>query len=212
MSLRATALVGLVVLASPAFAQSPAADEGGVQVAGGVGLAHSFHGDLDFNAPAWEVELAVVRSAHVSIEAGFGQWRHVEDTILLDVPIHGPDGLIGRAGRIERRERRVFSAFEVNALGGGRIGRVRLRGGGGGGFLVMTRAFRQTTEGCTGAAECGRFENESSSVSPTAQAMGRLEIPVAASVSAYLSARLWVNLRDVGGSGVRAMVGLRLGL
>jgi hypothetical protein len=214
MMSRSTVLVGLVLvvaLASPALAQSSAEDVGGVQIAAGAGLAHSFHGDLNFNAPAWEVELAVRRSAHVSIEAAFGQWRHVEETVLFDVPIQGPEGLIGRADRIEQRQQRVFSAFEVNALGGGRVGRVRLWGGGGGGFLVMNRTFRQITEGCSGTATCGTFENTFSSVSPTVQAIGRLEVPLGPRVSAYVSSRLWINLRDVGGSGVRTMAGIRIG-
>ena len=206
----AVALLLVTALAFSARTEAQSPDPAVSLVVGG-GVGHSFHGDFDYYAPAVEAGLTVRVSPRVHIDLAVGSWRRTQEEGRLDVPILGPTGPTGRIGRLEERTRQAFTVAEVNVMGLARVGRARLLAGGGAGVMTLSRVFRQTSSDCSGTTTCGTFENRFSSVSPVVQGVGRLEVPIGGRLSAYAAARLFVNLRDVGGSGTRFTGGITAG-
>src|SRR5688572_26291210 len=114
-----------LALAAPAFAQS---GRPGISVAAGAGSADPLHGDFAFRALAWGVDVRVGTSPHVMIEGVANGWHHQEESVRLNQPIQGPNGVIGVIGRLTQRTGRDISFVGVNLLGTGAVGRLRLNG------------------------------------------------------------------------------------
>ena len=191
-----------------AWAQ-PAAPER-VSLVAGAGVAFPFNADLDFAAAAWELGARAALSRRVALEVTFGEWRHEQTSTFADVPLPLPGGVTGRIGHVEERTRRTALDGAVTVLAGGRLGAVRVSGGGGVGVTALRQTVRQTPTGCTAPAAllCRETATASSSISMAVQGMGRLAVPVTSRLSAYVEGRLTAVARDlVGWSDVRVLAG-----
>lgn len=198
----------IAVGAQPAAAQTATGDDPRVSIAVGAGLARSLHGDLDYYAQAWEVDLGIRRSPRVAFEVDLGQWRRVEEA---NVAFASPPDLVGGPDGATNRSEHTFTTFGFSVLASGRVGAARISAGGGPGVMMFHRSFRTTTHGCSGSIPCGTTETEFSSVSGTVQAVGRVEVPLTPRVGAFVASRFLVNLRDVGFSATKTTAGVTFG-
>lgn len=206
-------LATLLALLWPSIAsgQSSVTSEGPrLSIGAGAGTATPFHGDLEFTAPWWEAAVRGHLSRVMMVEVVFGQWRHTDEEVFLDVPLLGP-GAIGHVDRIEQRTSRTMSGFEFNVLAGGVIGRARISGGGGAGVVSTRRVFRQTFQGCTpSSVNCDPRESTFTSASFAFQGVGGVDVELGRNLAAYGIVRLAVPTRDPGSSELRVAGGIRL--
>jgi hypothetical protein len=204
-------VVGLLAVSPTVVVAQTAASTPRVSVGAGVGLAFPFHGDFDFTAGAWDADVRLALSRHTVFEAAVGEWRHTETSVRENVTVQAVSGPPGTVGRVEQSTRRVQRAIQVNLLGTGVLGRVRVVGGGGVGLLQHDRRFRQSIEDCSaGVADvCGSTESTFSNIAGSAQAVGGVDIRVAGSSSVYGQARFIVSMRDPAGSDLRVTTGAR---
>lgn len=217
LSRRATTAACVVVVllgwAAPLSAQSSGSREPPrLSAAAGAGLVLPLHADLDFTAGLWEVSLRARLSPRVAIEGGVAEWRHARERELRDVPLLGPTGPIGHAGRIAERTARTGRSFEVNMIALGRLGRVIAFGGGGAGALTMRREFTADVSDCVSSVPqaCSNSRSVFTSASLAFQGVGGIEVGVASRASVYGQFRFLAPTRDVGSSEVRVSVGARI--
>lgn len=211
---RLSLLLAIVLLvltgAMPAWAQT--AELPRFSVGAGGGFGHSLHGDLNFNAPLWEVSARGRIGRRVAVEGAVSEWRRTETFELRNVALIGPDGPIGQAGLIAQRSTRVARSIEVNLLALGRSGRLTAAAGGGSGVLTMRRDFRQTVSECVSAvpAACADSRSSSSDASLAVQGVAGVDVTIVPRVSAYGQFRFVAPMRDFGSSEVRMAVGARV--
>jgi hypothetical protein len=194
----------------PAWAQ--AAEPPRLSIAAGGGFGHSLHGDLNFNAPLWEVSVRGRIGRRVALEGAISEWRRTETFELRNVALIGPDGPIGQAGLIAQRSSRAARSIEVNLLALGRSGRITVSAGGGAGVLTMRRDFRQTVSECVSVVPAACADSQSSSRDASLAALGvaGAEVTIVPRVSAYGQFRFVATMRDFGSSEVRMAVGARI--
>jgi hypothetical protein len=178
------------------------------------GLATPFHGDFDFTATSWEISVRGVTAPHLAIEGFFEQWQHGTSDVLLDRDIQGPNGFLGRVGRIEQSTRYRMRTSGVNALVTGRSGRVTFGGGGGIGFLEYDRRFAQVTTGCDAsiAQLCNATENTFSSNSFTVQGVAEVDVAIVRRVHGFGRYLLVVPTSDPGFGHGTVLGGVRVTL
>jgi hypothetical protein len=207
----------LVTLATTVLALSPltaAAQDSQPRLtaAAAGGLATPFHGDFDFTARSWELSLRGQTAAHLAIEVFFEQWQHTDREVFLNRDIQGPNGFLGRVGRIEQSTRYTMRTAGVNGLATGRAGRVTFAGGGGIGLLDYDRRFAQATTGCEPSVAhlCNATGNTFTSNGVTAQGVAEVDVAVAPRIQAFGRYLLIVPTSDPGFGHAAVLAGVRL--
>jgi hypothetical protein len=202
----------LTLLAVPAAAQGRNPPQLAASVAAGV--ANPLHGDLDFNALAWQVAVRGPLSQHVLLEGFFDAWRHTTD---LDFPgglLQGPQGVIGQYGGIAQRTVYFTYTVGLNVLARGEVGRLSITGGGGPGFLSYERTFTQTFSDCqsTVPQACQTFQNRHTSRGFGVQGGVSADVALADRVAVFGQFQLAAPVEDFGSAHVSLMGGLRVAL
>jgi hypothetical protein len=179
----------------------------------GAGVARQFSPDFDFGTTlVWQASVRRRTGEHLAVEGVFEQWNGQRDAVHTDVLLSGPDGPIGRVARITEQQtyRMRTLAFNVLALVGS--GRVTVAAGGGAGVMAYDRTYAQETSGCEPATSsaCGRYENQFSSSSGTAQAVADLNVAITRRVAAFGRYDLVLPLRDPGFGHGSATAGIRV--
>ena len=183
-------------------------------IGAGAGIANPFHGDLSFTAATWEASVRGAAGRHVQIDAVAGEWIHDRESLRLDLPIHGPSGVIGRIGRlVQRTEWRTWS-LGVDVLPTFSRGRVRVWGGGGGAYVLFTRRSTSTLTDCTSTspAACNGFESRHTSSSLAAQFAAGTDVSITDRVLVSGQYRLAVPFEDPGSGHAAVLGGVRVAL
>jgi hypothetical protein len=185
-----------------------------LSIAAAGGIATPFHSDFEFNAASWEVSLRGQTARHLALEGFFEQWQHTDREVLLNRDILGPNGFLGRVGRIEESTTYRMRTAGVNGLATGRAGRVTFGGGGGIGFLEYDRRFAQASTGCdpSVAQLCGSTENTFSSNSFTIQVVGELDVAIVRRVAGFGRYLMVVPTSDPGFGHGAFLAGVRVTL
>jgi hypothetical protein len=145
---RLTLLVVFASLCLPASARAQGrAGEARLSVAGALGAANPLHGDFSFTAPAWLGAVRIALSRRVAIDVGAAGWWHGETTARDNVPIFGPDGIIGRFGRLTTETTQRVTGYSLSILGHAGD-RLTVAAGGGAGVYMYRRRLEQSSEGC----------------------------------------------------------------
>jgi hypothetical protein len=183
-------------------------------IAAAGGVATPFDADFDFTATSWEISVRGQTAPHLAVEGFVEQWQHVTGDVLLNRDIQGPNGFLGRVGRIEQSTRYRMRTTGVNALVTGRSGRVTFGGGGGIGFLEYDRRFTQATTGCDAsiAQLCNQAANTFSSSSFTVQGVAEVDVAIVRRIQGFGRYLLVVPTRDPGFGHGTVVAGVRVTL
>lgn len=207
-------MVGALAVPAVAHAQTGPSDERAVSVYGGVGELTLYRGDLDVrNAFGGEAGVRARLSERVQVDVSFGQFRNRKSFTAFDVPLSSATMLVGRAERLDQRTERATSTADVVMVAGRRRGRVRVKGGGGVGLMVLGRTFRQMLSGCSAGATqfcSGETGTDFTSSSATAIGLGTVDVRLTPRFSVYGAGRFALVLRDVASSGLRVTGGVRI--
>ena len=196
--IRASVAAGaLALVPSISSAQDPPPR---LTVAANVGVANPFHGDFDFNAPAWEVSMRGALGTHAAAEFFVEEWQHRQTTVSLDQLITGPSGPLGRIARFEQRTTYRMRSAGVNVLATGGSGRVSFFGGGGVGLLAYARRFTSSATGCDAGTGliCQPSGNTFTSESFTVQGVGEMDVTVVPRIQWFGRAAMVVPVSDPG--------------
>jgi hypothetical protein len=200
--------LGLVLEAGAAVAQGTDVSRFTIGAAGGV--AFPLHGDLQFQAGAWQVNGRGRLSEHVWLEALFAEWRHTAREVFAGQPVHGPAGPLGRIGRITAETRHVVRTLDVHALLGGTSNRVTAWAGGGAGYIYLDRRFRQTPGDCQGGVTCPEVVTRHAAGSLAVQATGGVDIAVMPRIVVFGQYLFAVPVDDPGSGHQSVMAGARV--
>jgi hypothetical protein len=183
-------------------------------IGGAAGVSNPFHGDLQFQAPAWEIAARGRPSARLTIEAFAAEWRHTTETRRIGVPLQGPDGPIGTAGELSQRTRYLMQSFGASLLPTFTIGRVSIVAGGGANVAFIQHRFEQRLENCvtTSPVPCGSYANDHTSSSPGLHAVAGIDVRIAPRLIAFGQYRILAPVNDPGSGYAAALGGLRLAL
>jgi hypothetical protein len=171
-----------------------------------MGVADPVHGDFEFTAPSWEIGVRLAPSNHFRVAVAMSQWRHVDESIMQDVPINGLNGLLGRAARIEDRHVYTTRTLGIAFLAAGSSGRATFTGGGGPGYMQFSRHSTTKMEGCTGGATCGNSDFRFSNGDFAVQAVAAVDVAITSRVGAFGQYQFAFPVQDVG-SGHNAFIG-----
>lgn len=206
-------LAGLALLvAQTAAAQPPPPDRSRLAVEASAGMTRPWHGDLDFSALTWQAGVELPVSPRTGFLVDVSGWRHQDTDVTLDVPIQGPNGVIGHIDRLTRT-----TTHQVNGLGVSWVakagGRVVVRAGGGPGVYVHRRVVDRDVEGCAAPdpATCAASTTTRTSFAAGVQGLADLAFNGQGRVQPFVQARVAVtDLRDVASGQFSALAGLRL--
>ncbi len=208
---RVAALAALLTsMAVPSAAGDPELPR--VSVSLGAGIATPFHGDLQFNAAAWQASVRAAVAPHVLIEGFYGEWRHATNQVTTNTVVQGPNGVLGRIDRVTQRTEYVRPGIGFNVLAAGTAGRVTYSAGGGPGVLLYQRRFSQSFEGCQGDFPCTNMENRFTSASFMLQATAGVDVAVAPRIAVYGAFHLAAPIEDVGAGQTAVLGGVRVRL
>ena len=208
---RTVALAALVISVTvPSAAAEP--DLPRVSVDFGAGSATPFHGDLQFNAAAWQASVRAAVAPHMLIEGFYGEWRHSTSQVSTNTVVQGPDGVLGQIDRVTQRTEYVRPGIGFNLLAAGTAGRVTFSAGGGPGVLLYQRRFTQSFEGCHGNLSCTNTDSRFTSTTFTLQATARLEVDVAPRIAVFGAFNLAAPIEDVGAGHTSILGGVRVTL
>lgn len=148
---RVSQVLGVTTLAAASFAQPLAAQTAGeppkLAVSVAAGVAVPVHGDFNFNAREWQVAVRREVSPHFLVEGFFDQWRRSFDDQFGEE--FGQDPSSGLTfTSVAQQTTHVTSSVGVSALLRGSVGRLTVTGGGGPGYLLYQRKFRQDLANC----------------------------------------------------------------
>jgi hypothetical protein len=197
----------VALAATPARAQSPAA--GRFSVGAAAGVATPLHGDFDFTAPAWQVDVRLDTARHFASTVFFEQWLRKDEEIRTGVMLTGPTGLIGSVDRIVSKTSHRTSVLGWSLLAKS-TGRVVVSGGGGVSYLVYARDFTQTVEGCTPASLCGTSESDHDSSAFAAQVQAGIDVDIVPHLAVMGQFRLVMPIEDPGSGHHTVLGGVRL--
>jgi hypothetical protein len=198
----------LVLAAVPAAAQDPDARHVSLGVAGGI--ATPYHGDFDFTAGSWQMDVRIDTARHFGLGVFFEDWRHTDEDVFTDQTILGPSGPLGRADRVTARTGHRTRALGWNLLARGRAGRATIVGGGGISYLAYSRDFSQTMSVCVPATVCRDFSNDFDNSSFATQLQAGIDVDVAPHLAVMGQFRLLVPIQDPGGGHTTFMAGIRV--
>lgn len=194
---------------APAFAQAAAAHR--ITVGAAAGVANPFHGDFDFAAPAWQVDVRIDSSRHFAFGPFYEAWRHGSEEILSNQSIAGPSGPLGRVDHVSLRTVHHTRSIGASFLARGAAGRVTVSGGGGLGVLLYSRDFSQLMAGCEPASLCRDFSQTFTNGSVSAHAQVGADLAVAPRIAVMGQFRLVLPLEDAGGGHATFLGGVRVG-
>jgi hypothetical protein len=195
----------VALAASPAWAQNTLSDRFSLGAA--AGIATPLHGDFDFTARAWQVDVRLGIARYFASTVFFEQWLRNDEEVRTGVMLTGP-GLIGRVDRIVSE-----TAHRTSVLGWSLLarstGRVVVSGGGGVSYLVYSRRFTQTLEGCTPASLCNTFRSDHDSNAFAGQLQAGVDAEIVRHVAAMGQFRLVVPIEDPGSGHYTVLGGVR---
>lgn len=197
-------------VAMPIAAQDPPRET--VSVSAGGGIADPWHGDLQFQAAAWNAGLRVATSDHVRIEFTVEEWRHSSGSVIEHVTFQGPNGPAGTVDRLTQNTRYVTRTLGLHILASGTSGAVTVSAGGGPGYMQLQHDFTQTLEGCHDVASCSSFTNRFSNGSFAVHAVATLDVAVASRVGAFGQYQIAVPTSDAGSGHGAFLAGVRIRL
>lgn len=176
---------------------SAAAQERHISVGAAAGVATPLHGDLDFTAGAWQVDLQFGLARFLASSVFFGQWQHTDEAVSTGVTILGPWGPLGTADRITTR-----TVHRTRAVGWSLLarstGRVAVSGGGGVSYLLYSRDFSTEVTGCAPASLCTESSHEFSNNALAAQVQAGIDVEVAPHLTLMGLFRFLVPVEDPG--------------
>lgn len=211
-SLASGALVWAVLATGTATAQTPASDPPRITLGGAGGIANPWHGDRDYLATAWLGSVGVAVSPRATIEGHAGGWRHSVTTTRENVPLQGPDGVIGLVGRLTQTTTESVTGFGVSLLA--RAGRtVRFTAGGGPAFYTFRRRFDQSSEDCQASDPrlCNPVRQTFQSVRAGAQGLADVGFAASRLVHPFVQVRVEIpDLRDPASGHTSFLAGMRL--
>lgn len=196
------------LLAAPTVAA--AQDTPGLAVSAAAGVANPLHSDLNFLAPEWQIALRTHVSPKTAIEGFFDQWRHTTRTEFHNVPLQSPEGLIGQVGLVTTENVLVARAAGVMALADGSIGRVRISGGGGPGYLVYQREHRTSFVDCQPVQICGDQERDSANGSFSLHGVARADVPLNSRFGLFAQYKMSAPVNDLGSTHLSLTGGVRV--
>ena len=198
----------------PAAASAQHAQPVRLAAGAAAGLAIPLHGDFGFNAPEWQISIRAAVSDHVLLEGFFDEWRKSTENVLENLPLRGPDAIIGHVDRISLRTQHVTRSVGMNGLLRGQFGRVSLTGGGGVGFMSYRRDYSETTTGCqsTIPSVCQGRENRWTNSSFTLQAAGGVDVALTSRLSGFAQYQMIAPVNDFGSMHVGVIGGVRVGV
>jgi hypothetical protein len=183
-------------------------------VGAGAGLSNPLHGDFDFVAPSWDLSVRGRPREHLTIEVFLAEWRHTERSDYFDIPIQTPAGIAGRIGRLSTSSTRSEWTTGINLLPTFSVGRFTVSGGGGGGYMVLHRRYRQTVADCTttNATGCTGFQRSHGAGALIIQAAGGLDVALSRHFAAFAQSRVIIPIDDPGYGHSSLVAGVRLRL
>ena len=193
---------------SAAAAKAQGTDDGRVSVGAAAGIATPLHGDFDFTAAAWQLDLRLATGRFFASSIFFEQWQHTDEDVRTDQTISGPTGPIGAIDRITLRTVHCTRAVGWSLLGKSN-GRVALSGGGGVSYLLYSREFSQTLTGCVPASLCTDSNQQFDNGAFAAQVQAGVDVAVARHVALMAQFRLLVPLEDPGSGHHNILGGVR---
>ena len=198
-----------LLLPIPAAAQS---EPPSLSLAAGAGVALPFHSDLKFDAFDWQASITGRAGRHFLIEGMVDQWRHTTTSRRTNVPLFGPSGVIGRIDELTSETLDTMTVVGVNLLGTGSVGRVRISGGGGPGFMVNYDRHITTLAGCSAPSPsiCDGSTNSDGFLAFTVQGVADVDVALTRSLSAIGRFMIAVPVEDPGYGHVNTTVGLRV--
>jgi outer membrane scaffolding protein for murein synthesis (MipA/OmpV family) len=185
----------IALAATPARAQSAAS--GRFSVGAAAGIATPLHGDFDFTAQAWQVDVRLDTARHFASTVFFEQWLRKDEEIRTGVMLTGPTGPIGRVDRIVSETSHRASVLGWSLLAKS-TGRIVVSGGGGVSYLVYSRRFTQTLEGCTPASLCDTSRSDHDSSAFAAQLQAGIDAELVPHLAVMGQFRLIVPIEDPG--------------
>jgi hypothetical protein len=197
-------VTALVVLScGPAAAQ-----DRHVSVGAAAGVAAPLHGDFDFTAGSWQVDLQLDMSRFFVSSIFLEQWQHSNEEVLTDGTIFGPDGRVGRAERITMRTRQRARAAGWSVLARS-SGRISVGGGGGLSYVLFSRDFSQSLTGCVPSSLCTDSSHGFKSSAFAAQVQAGLDVEVTRHLAMMGQFRLLVPVEDPGSGHHTVVAGMR---
>jgi hypothetical protein len=175
----------ITLAAGTASAAAQSVDGPTLTIGGGGGMAFPLHGDLQFDAPTWQVSTRLHVAEYAWIEAAYAEWRHSTAEVRSNQPITGPNGPLGRIDRITQQTRWTNRTLGLNAVVGARPGNLALWAGGGPGYMDLGSRFRQTETGCQGNVTCTDFERSHNAGVFTVQGTGGIDVTVTRRIVVY---------------------------
>ena len=202
-------LATVVALFSAASAAAQGVNPEHVSIGAAAGIANPLHGDFDFTAPAWQVDVRLNTGRFVASTIFFEEWRRSDEEVRTDVPILGPTGPIGRIDRLVSQ-----TTHQTRVAGWSLLaktnGRVAVNGGGGVSYLLYSRESGSTREGCLPAALCGTTRSDFDNSAFAAQLQAGLDVRVLSRLSLMGHYRLIVPIEDPGGGHATVVAGARV--
>ena len=185
----------LLAVVAPAWAQG--LDDSRISLSGAGGISFPLHGDLDFNAPEWQIAVRGTVSRHFLLEGFFEEWRHKTEDVRTNVTL---------------RTTHTMKTVGANWLARGFAGRAAITGGGGIGFMHYDRRFAQSVTGCQSSApvSCQDFENRFNSQSFTVHGVAGVDVPITSWIAAFGQYQFVVPMEDVGFSHSSITGGVRV--
>ena len=211
--MRKAGLLAAVVAVITLVPAVPARAQARIDLGAAAGVVDPLHSDLDFVAFAWLASLRLPISRHVLVDAGVTRWSHTASEVWVNVPIQGPDGIIGTYGRLTQRTERTTTAFGASVLvtGGDKI---RISAGGGPGIYMLRRRLDETVTGCEANDPrlCQDHSSTYSDVGIGVQALAEIGFG-RARVAPFVQVRFELpDLTDAGSGSVGIWAGARLAL
>jgi hypothetical protein len=199
----------ITAIAQPAAAQS---EPPSLSIAAGAGIAVPFHSDFSFDAFAWQASIRGRATRHFLIEGMLDQWRHTTTSRRTNVPLLGPSGPIGHIDELTTETLDTMTAVGVNLLGTGTVGRVRISGGGGPGFLFYYDRHTTTLVGCSAPSPsiCEGRTNSDGFLVFAAHGVADVDVALTRHVSAVGRVLMAVPVEDPGYGHLNATAGLRV--
>ncbi len=203
--MRYLTLAALIALLGSASAAAQGAEQERVSIGAAAGIADPTHGDFEFRAPAWQVDVRLKTARFLASTVFFEEWRKRDEEVRTNIPILGATGPIGQIDRqvSEDTYRMRVAGWSLLAKSNGRIA---VNGGGGVSYLFYSRESTSSREGCTPATLCGTTSSDFDNSAFAAHLQTGVDVRIVPRLALMGQFRLVVPIRDPG-FGYGALVG-----
>jgi hypothetical protein len=202
--------LALMIAATPASVAAQEPDARHVSLGVAAGVAIPLHGDFDFTAAAWQLDVRFNIARHLASTVFFEQWQHTDEDVLTNQPGTGPTVSSGHIDLVTVRTVNRTRAAGWSVLAKGASGRVTFSGGGGVSYLLYSRDFSETFSGCTSANLCSDFSDEFDNSAFAAQVQAGVDVALARHIAVMGHFRLLVPVEDPGSGHHTILGGLRV--